>query len=133
WPSTKPGRITPPPASTSTALRRLRRYVALYLPASTHDPRWVLWVEVWNRSLTDPDLGVIQVELDARWQRDLAELVAAGVAAGEFRPSDPDAAAEAIAALLDGLAVRMLTGGPTVDAAAVRRLAETSCAVVLGV
>jgi AcrR family transcriptional regulator len=120
-------------AARSPALRRLHRYLALYLPTSSSDARWVLWVEVWNRSLTDPELRVIQLELDGRWQRDLAELVTAGVAAGEFHPADPAAAAEAIAALLDGLAIRMLTGPPVASAARIRRIAEQYCATALGV
>jgi AcrR family transcriptional regulator len=119
-------------ADTRPPTKRLRRYVELYLPTGRSDPRWSLWVEVWSRSLTDPDLCAVQLELDARWQRDLATLVRAGIASGDFRCSDVDAGTSAVAALLDGLAIRVMTGGPAADSAATVALGAAGCLRLLG-
>ena len=111
---------------------RLRRYVELYLPTGRNDPRWSLWVEVWSRSLTDPDLCAVQLELDARWQRDLATLVRAGVDSGDFHAADVDGATTTVAGLLDGLAIRVMTGGPTADSAATVAHGAAGCLRLLG-
>ena len=95
---------------TLSATQRLRRYVELYLPTDRSDARWSLWVQVWGTSVTDPELRSAQLELDARWQDDLVRFVEAGVDAGEFAPASVEVAIEAIAALLDGIAIRLMTG-----------------------
>jgi AcrR family transcriptional regulator len=118
-------------ASTEDPRRRLRAYLALYLPTGPRDPRWALWVEVWDRSLTDPDLRTTQLELDARWQHDLTTIIQDGIDAGHFHPASVTTAAEAIAALLDGLAIRTVTGDPGTDSSASLRIAEASCALLL--
>jgi AcrR family transcriptional regulator len=119
-------------ASAQDPRRKLRKYLTLYLPTSPRDPRWILWVEVWDRSLTDPDLRAIQLELDARWQHDLAAIIQAGIGTGHFHPASASTATEAIAALLDGLAIRTITGDPGTDSKASLRIAETTCALLLG-
>lgn len=89
---------------------RLERYVELYLPTDRSDARWSLWVQVWGTSVTDADLRAAQLELDAKWQFDLARLIADGVASGDFGPASVAVAVDAIAGILDGLAIRLMTG-----------------------
>ena len=45
--------------------------------------------------------------LDLRWKDSVAEIIAAGVATGEFSCPDPHAAAWRITALIDGLAIQV--------------------------
>ena len=93
-----------------SADERLQRYVALYLPTDRSDARWSLWVQVWGTSVTDAELRSAQLDLDAAWQLDLARVVADGVADGTFAPASVEVAVEAIAGLLDGIAIRVMTG-----------------------
>jgi AcrR family transcriptional regulator len=118
-------------AADDTALNRLDRYLALYLPTDPRDARWALWIEVWNRSVTDADLSALQLGLDRRWQDDLKSIVDSGIERSEFAPIVPDPAS-AIAAVLDGLAVRELTGGPD-DSGRTLASAGTYCRALLGV
>ena len=113
-------------------VRRLRRYLELYLPTGRSDARWSLWVQVWSTALTDPGLAAIQDELDAAWQRDLDVLVRAGVDDGSFTCADPAAARAAIAGLLDGLALRLMTSTGDGSAGDVVDLAERTCLALLG-
>jgi len=112
-------------------VRRLRRYLELYLPTGRTDPRWSLWVQVWSTALTDTDLAAIQAGLDAAWQHDLDLLVRAGVADGSFTCADPEMAEAAIAGLLDGLALRLMTTPEQQSADGFVDLAEGACLALL--
>jgi AcrR family transcriptional regulator len=117
---------------TDTPAKLLHDYIALYLPASTRDARWSLWLEVWNRSLTHPELNSIQLELDARWQHDLESIVRNGLARSSFAVTDVGATIETITSLLDGFATRMLTGTPGLDRHHAIRLATSASQTLLG-
>jgi AcrR family transcriptional regulator len=93
----------------------LAEYAALYLPDRAGDPRWVLWLEVWNRSSGSEALRAGAREIGEAWHRDLVGLLRQGAAEGGFRaspPPDPDGWSARYAALLDGLAVPVVTGLP---------------------
>jgi AcrR family transcriptional regulator len=119
-------------ARASTPAQTLRRYVALYLPEAERDARWSLWLEVWNQSLTRPELTSVQLELDARWQLDLDAIVRSGVDAGDFRVADVGGAVETVSSLLDGVAVRMVTGTPGLSRRKALKIANAACAALLG-
>ena len=120
-------------SSKSSPERRLKSYVAMYLPTGLRDARWSLWVEVWNRSMTHPELSSVQLELDARWQQDLDAIISDGIAAGEFVVADLDHLLETVSSLLDGVAVRMITGTPGLTRKAAVRLATSACCTLLGI
>jgi AcrR family transcriptional regulator len=120
-------------SSRSGPERRLKNYVALYLPTGLRDARWSLWVEVWNRSMTQPEFSSVQLELDARWQRDLDAIIADGLAAGDFVVDDRSNVVETVSSLLDGVAVRMITGTPGLTRKAALRLAASACCTLLGI
>ncbi len=42
--------------SLAQPMRRLIRFVDLYLSTGAGDPRWLLWVELWSRALRDDAL-----------------------------------------------------------------------------
>ncbi|MFJ4690283.1 TetR/AcrR family transcriptional regulator [Streptomyces sp. NPDC088766] len=90
----------------TTALRRLRSAVRWYAPTGPAKG-WRLWIEGWAVSLREPALREVAGGLDRRWKAALAEVIAEGVAAGEFRCPDPAGTALRLTALLDGLAVQL--------------------------
>ncbi|MGW1025749.1 TetR/AcrR family transcriptional regulator [Streptomyces sp. NPDC002577] len=92
----------------TTAVRRLRAAVRWYAPTG-QAKGWRLWIEGWAAALRDPALREVTRGLDQQWKAALAEVIAEGAAAGEFRCPDPSAAALRLTALLDGLAVQMTT------------------------
>jgi AcrR family transcriptional regulator len=95
-----------------------------------------LWMELWARALSDPELAVTRAELDGRWRKAIAEVVRYGQERGEFGPADPDEVAVLLAALLDGLAVQIALGDMEVTPPRVRELSvrlagrELGCALV---
>ncbi|MFE5330652.1 TetR/AcrR family transcriptional regulator [Embleya sp. NPDC056575] len=83
---------------------RLAGYIDLYLPDERADPRWTLWLEVWTRSLADPDVLAAGVEIEGPWIADLRAMIAPH--------PDPDGYVLRLHALLDGLATRIVIGAP---------------------
>ncbi|MFQ6145761.1 TetR family transcriptional regulator C-terminal domain-containing protein [Streptomyces sp. SID10815] len=100
-------------ARRTTALRRLRAAVRWYAPTGTAKG-WRLWIEGWAAALREPALREVARDLDREWKAALTEVLAEGVAAGEFRCPDPAGAALRLTALLDGLAVQLTSYGGTV-------------------
>ncbi|MFG3261213.1 MULTISPECIES: TetR/AcrR family transcriptional regulator [Streptomyces] len=90
----------------TTALGRLRSAVRWYAPTGPAKG-WRLWIEGWAVSLREPALRDVARGLDRQWKAALAEVIAEGVAAGEFRCPDPAGTALRLTALLDGLAVQL--------------------------
>ncbi|MEV3967623.1 TetR/AcrR family transcriptional regulator [Streptomyces sp. NPDC050698] len=90
----------------SPALRRLRSAVRWYAPTG-QAKGWRLWIEGWAAALRDPVLREVAQDLDRQWKAALVEVIAEGVAAGEFRCPDPQGTALRLTALLDGLAIQL--------------------------
>jgi len=90
----------------TSAVRRLRSAVRWYAPTG-QAKGWRLWIEGWAAALRETALQDVTRDLDKQWTAALAEVIAEGVAAGEFRCPDPHGAALRLTALLDGLAVQM--------------------------
>lgn len=86
--------------------RQLERFIGLYLPASSADPSWILWMEAWARAPHNRQVGKFLEELHDPWRDALAAIVARGVQEGAFPPSaDIDDFTLRFTALLDGLAI----------------------------
>ncbi|MFJ4713428.1 TetR/AcrR family transcriptional regulator [Streptomyces sp. NPDC088785] len=115
----------------TTALKRLRAAVRWYAPTG-QAKGWRLWIEGWAVALREPALREVTGDLDRRWKAALAEVVAEGVAAGEFSCPDPMAAALRLTALLDGLAVQMTTYGGAVSRARTQEWVDDALARELG-
>jgi AcrR family transcriptional regulator len=90
----------------TSALRRLRSAVRWYAPTG-QAKGWRLWIEGWAVALREPALQEVTRDLDRCWKAALTEVIAEGVAAGEFSCPDPEATALRLTALLDGLAVQL--------------------------
>ncbi|MFF9061974.1 TetR/AcrR family transcriptional regulator [Streptomyces sp. NPDC014882] len=115
----------------TTALRRLRSAVRWYAPTGSAKG-WRLWIEGWAVSLREPALREVARGLDRRWKAALAEVIAEGVAAGEFRCPDPAGTALRLTALLDGLAVQLTSYDGAVPRIRVREWAEEALSRELG-
>ena len=108
----------------------------IYSACGEGDYDAALWIELWARALSDPELAVTRAELDGRWRRAIAEVVRYGQARGEFGPADPEEVAVLLAALLDGLAVQIALGDMEVTPPRVRNLSarlagrELGCSLV---
>ncbi|WP_344396043.1 TetR/AcrR family transcriptional regulator [Streptomyces vastus] len=118
-------------ARRTTALRRLRAAVRWY--ASTGQAKgWRLWIEGWSASLREPALRDVARDLDRQWKAALTEVIAEGVAAGEFQCPSPMDTALRLTALLDGLAVQMTAYEGAVSRARTQQWADEALAQELG-
>ncbi len=115
----------------TTALRRLRSAVRWYAPTG-QAKGWRLWIEGWAVSLREPALRDVARDLDRQWKAALAEVIAQGVAAGEFRCPDPAGTALRLTALLDGLAVQLTSYDGAVSRARAREWVEEALDRELG-
>ncbi|WP_246113335.1 TetR/AcrR family transcriptional regulator [Streptomyces montanus] len=116
----------------TTALRRLRAAVRWYAPTG-QAKGWRLWIEGWAAALREPALRDVTRGLDSQWKAAIAEVIAEGVAAGEFRCPDPMGTALRLTALLDGLAVQMTAYEGTVSRARTQEWVDEALARELGV
>jgi AcrR family transcriptional regulator len=115
----------------TTALRRLRSAVRWYAPTGPAKG-WRLWIEGWAVSLREPALRDVARGLDRQWKAALAEVIAEGVAAGEFRCPDPAGTALRLTALLDGLAVQLTSYDGAVSRARAQEWVEEALDRELG-
>jgi AcrR family transcriptional regulator len=93
---------------------------------------WLLWPDLWAQAARHPEVSKHREELDQRWRDKVAEIVRAGVASGEFAAVDVDDFTLLLTALLDGLAVQVALGDPTVSAELATRVTMQLVARELG-
>jgi AcrR family transcriptional regulator len=115
----------------TSALRRLRAAVRWYAPTG-QAKGWRLWIEGWAVALREPALQEVTRDLDRRWKAALAEVIAEGVAAGEFHCPDPEATALRLTALLDGLAVQLTSYAGAVPRSRAQKWVDEALARELG-
>ncbi len=109
-------RIDPPTPEGGSHAQRLQSMIDQCLPvtpALTED--WVLWVELWLRTIRHPELRPVAEELYARLHAWFVAEITAGVSDGEFDRCDPQAIADRLLALIDGFGVRALIGDRAVS------------------
>ncbi|MFF8828468.1 TetR/AcrR family transcriptional regulator [Streptomyces sp. NPDC015131] len=116
----------------TAATSRLRAAVRWYAPTGRAEG-WRLWIDGWAASLREPALREVAQDLDRRWKAALAEVIAEGAAAGEFRCEDPVGAAWRLTAFLDGLAVQLTAyAAPPFSRATMMAWADEALARELG-
>ncbi|CAL9285886.1 TetR/AcrR family transcriptional regulator [Streptomyces olindensis] len=115
----------------TSALRRLRSAVRWYAPTG-QAKGWRLWIEGWAAALREPALREVAQDLDRQWKAAIAEVIAEGVAAGEFRCPDPHGTALRLTALLDGLAVQLTSYAGAVPRARAQQWTDEALARELG-
>lgn len=90
-----------------------------------HIDGWSIWPAAWELSRHDPSLAAARARLDETWRAQIASIVDDGVASGEFVAVDSGDFSIQLAALLDGLAIEVMLGDPTVDAERMSHLARS--------
>ncbi|MFI1738472.1 TetR/AcrR family transcriptional regulator [Streptomyces sioyaensis] len=76
------------------------------------------WGELRATAVFDPDLRELLADATREWTDDLADLIRRAQAAGTADPgADPQAAAERLSALVEGLSERWLSGTTTLERA----------------
>ncbi|CAM5520649.1 AcrR family transcriptional regulator OS=Streptomyces violarus OX=67380 GN=FHS41_000990 PE=4 SV=1 [Streptomyces violarus] len=115
----------------TSALRRLRSAVRWYAPTG-QAKGWPLWIEGWAAALREPALREVAQDLDRQWKAALAEVIAEGVAGGEFHCPDPQGTALRLTAFLDGLAVQLTSYAGALPRSRAQEWAEETLARELG-
>jgi AcrR family transcriptional regulator len=119
------------------ATTRLGALLDLAIPYDRTQARrdeYVLWMEVWALVLRSPEHLPTLQDLSERWRAFFFEVVADGVAAGEFAPTaEADVVAERLIALVDGLGFETVVGYPWSTPERMRALLVSFAAEQLGV
>ncbi len=106
------------------AYPRLLRLIELQLPTlGPMREEWMIWMQYWAEACIRPELRPIHNEIYERWHSSVLHIVQRGQTRGEFR-KDVDAVAVAIelTALIDGLAIHVLTGMPSATLGTMREV-----------
>lgn len=91
-----------------SALARLDKVMREFAPGPRgHDDSWTLWIDAWGSALRNTHIRDISAELDGAWVEVLEQVIRDGTESGEFECPDPTASAWRLAALLDGLGLRI--------------------------
>ena len=104
-------------AAIPSAAGRLEELVAMTcLPEADTQTvgSWLLWLDLWAQSVRLPEVAGVRQKFDERWRETIIAQVLAGQEAGEFGPVNPDDFAVSLSALLDGLAIQIALGDPSV-------------------
>ena len=120
-----------------SAIDQFRRLVELsipgYLPEYGRLDEWALWIEVWVRALRDAEMAKDREVLDDRWRSQVADIVRAGKASGEFTTdTEVDELALRLACLIDGLAIQVVLNDSKVTAERMFRASMEVAAHELG-
>ncbi len=104
------------------------------LPGTDNEPRayWLMWLDLWALSPRSPGAAAIRQKSDERWRVAIRSVVLAGQEAGEFAQVDADDFTVTLAALLDGLTVRIGVEDPEVPPRRAFELAMRYAAGQLG-
>jgi len=95
------------------ALQRLKRLVELQFPAAgLLRDEWSVCLQIWNEAPLNAAVRSLHLDSCDQWCRMVAMTIRLGQAQGVFREQDPDDAAIRLAALINGLGVRVLTEIP---------------------
>lgn len=110
-------------AKLSTAWDRLVRLMEQNAPSGQGDPGWLLWLETWANAAHDEEVARHQAALGRRWTDQIVRVVREGQDRGEFAKVSADLFAFRLTALMDGLAIMVVTGAGQVSRR--RMLAES--------
>ncbi len=95
-------------------LDRLMRFFDTYdrgMSDADGDLGMQIWLDAWAEASRRPALRKTSRALNEEWQRVLAAILRAGVAAGQMSCVDPDASAWRILSLIDGLVLQRVAHG----------------------
>ncbi|MGY0488596.1 TetR family transcriptional regulator C-terminal domain-containing protein [Streptomyces sp. WG-D5] len=98
-------------AEADDAAAELRQLIELQTPRTAQQRRqWKVWLDLWAEAARSTAVGRLHAEYYRQWRSTVADVLRRGVDQGVFRSTvDPDAAAYALTALIDGLATQALS------------------------
>jgi AcrR family transcriptional regulator len=102
-------------AKLPTAWDRLVRLIEQNAPSGQGDPGWLLWLETWANAAHDEEVARHQADLGRRWTAHIVQVVREGQDRGEFAAVPADLFALRLTALMDGLAIMVVTGAGQVS------------------
>lgn len=114
------------------AAGRLDKVMREFVPGP-RDQSWVLWIDAWGSALRDTALRAITEELDDAWVEVLEQVIRDGARSGEFDCADPAASAWRLAALLDGLGLRITLQRGSMSRRQMTEHARVAASLELGV
>ncbi|MGH3648880.1 MAG: TetR/AcrR family transcriptional regulator [Micromonosporaceae bacterium] len=111
--------------SHHTPAQRLRAFVESYLPDDAETVRaWRVWAELWVEAIREPDLQEVNERVYGEWRRLVAGIVRDGQDHGVFRDGDAVQLANALIAMIDGLAIQVLLGSPSMTPQRMRAVCD---------
>jgi len=104
------------------ALQRLKRLVDLQFPAvGLPRDEWSVCLQIWNEAPLNTAVRSLHLDSYNHWYRMVAMTIRLGQEQGVFREQDPDDVAIRLAALINGLGVRVFTEIPGSSTLSARR------------
>lgn len=94
-------------AGTGDAVDRLRKAVRAILNPRRHAIGWRVWIAFWHEASTNAELAAVAGDRTELTEAIFTRLIAEGVEAGALRVADPAVSSAELAALIDGVALRM--------------------------
>lgn len=91
------------------AVTRLRAVVRAILDLDRHSIGWRVWIAFWHEASIDPELAVVAGERTALAEAVFVELISEARDAGLLHVADPETSAGELAALIDGVGLRMFS------------------------
>lgn len=88
-------------------VERLVRAVRALLNPRRHAVGWRVWIAFWHEASTNKELATVAGDRTDLSEAIFTDLIAEGVADGLLRVADPAVASAELAALIDGVALRM--------------------------
>jgi AcrR family transcriptional regulator len=83
-----------------------------------------LILESWAQNVRDPEIQELSMQLFEQYRRPLAQLIEAGIAAGELKPVSAMAMASILIAVYDGLTVQWMSAPTAIDWEVIRETLE---------
>ncbi|MGU3497603.1 TetR/AcrR family transcriptional regulator [Mycobacterium sp. C31M] len=119
-------------ASDKDHLAVLHDLVESYLPNDELSVRaWKVWLALWAEGSRDPVLQEINDRLYGQWRDVVAGVIQQAQDEGLARPGDAAAQANMLIGMLDGLAVQVVLGSPSMSLELMRRTCHDFIAEVI--
>jgi len=96
-------------AGQTTATGKITALIHYVLDDASVDAA-ALWIDVTSLGRHAPSLAAEADEVNADWLAFLVDIIAAGVASGEFGVADPEATARRLLTIINGFGVPVITG-----------------------
>jgi AcrR family transcriptional regulator len=119
-------------ASGKDSLAILHDLVESYLPNDELSVRaWKVWLALWAEGSREPVLQEINDRLYGQWRDVVAGVIGAAQSEGLARPGDSAVQANMLIGMLDGLAVQVVLGSPSMPLSQMRQTCHDFISAVI--